>query len=74
MKYCLLVNNFYSCCKAQQHLSPGIGGVNLASEKGAGMAAEHRAGNPFVVVFVWKEKKCSSETQLSERQMLKLVL
>lgn len=74
MKYCFLVNNFYNCCKAQQLLRPGIRGVNLASERGAGIAAEHRAGNPFVVVFLWKEKKCSAETQLSERQMLKLVL
>lgn len=44
------------------------------SEKEAGMAAQNRAGNPFVVVFLWEVKKCSLETQLSERQMLKLVL
>ena len=78
MNYCLFVslfmNNFYSRWKAQQHLSPGIAGVNPASERGAGTAAQHRAGSPFVVVFLWKVKIFSVETQFSERQMLKLVL
>lgn len=68
------MNNFYSHWKAQQHLSPGITGVNITSERGAGMAAQHKGGNPFVVVFLWKVKTYSVETQLSERQMLKLVL
>lgn len=35
------------------------------------MLAQHRAGNPFVVVFLWKVKTFSVETQFRERQMLK---
>lgn len=55
-------------------MSPGIGEVNPVSEREARMAAQHRTGNPFVVVFLWEGEKSSLETQLSERQMLKLVL
>jgi len=64
----LLMNNYYSysCWKAWQHLSPDIRGVNLSNERGAGMAAQHRAGNPFVVVLLWEVKTFSVETQLGE--------